>query len=86
MPPSRTLGDSLWRKYHGLKGQALAQAAEAKDDKKLVDAFGAVAKSCVGCHSTYLHDALAPFAHDEPGEPLPCAYSDSCEDDQAATD
>lgn len=65
---------------------ALALAAEAKDDRKLVDAFGAVARSCVGCHSTYLHDELAPFAHDEPGVPLPCAYSDSCEDDQAATD
>jgi len=65
---------------------ALAQAAAAKDDKKLVDAFGAVAKSCVGCHSTYLHDALEPFSHEEPGVPLPCAYSDSCEEDQPATD
>lgn len=65
---------------------ALAQAAEAKDDRKLVEAFGAVARSCVGCHSSYLHEQLAPFAHDEPGEPLPCAYSDSCEDDHAATD
>jgi cytochrome c553 len=65
---------------------AVAQAAAARDDRKLVEAFSAVAKSCVGCHSTYLHDNLEPYMHQEPGEPLPCAYSDSCEEHDAASD
>jgi len=65
---------------------ALAEAAAARDDRKLVEAFGAVAKSCVGCHSVYLHAALEPLRHLEPGEPLPCAYSDTCEEDGAASD
>ncbi|MEY4514328.1 MAG: hypothetical protein RLZZ450_6450 [Pseudomonadota bacterium] len=65
---------------------ALAQAARARDDQKLVEAFGAVAKSCVGCHSSYLHEDLEPLGHEEPGEALPCAYSDSCEEHDAARD
>lgn len=65
---------------------SLAQAATEKDDRKLVEAFGAVATSCVGCHSSYLHADLEPVGHEEPGESLPCAYSDSCADHDAATD
>ena len=65
---------------------ALAQAAAARDDRKLVEAFGAVTKSCVGCHAAYLHADLEPFEHEEPGAPLSCAYSDSCDEHNAASD
>jgi mono/diheme cytochrome c family protein len=49
--------------------QALAQAAADKHDKRLGEAFGQVAQTCVGCHSTYLHEELN-FDHEEPGPPL----------------
>lgn len=38
----------------------LSAAAQSHDDMKLVDAFGKVARTCVACHSAYLHDDIAP--------------------------
>ncbi|HEX6244279.1 MAG TPA: cytochrome c [Polyangiales bacterium] len=44
----------------------LAEAARARDDAGLVKAFGALAETCVGCHSSYLNDPLnAVPDHDE---------------------
>lgn len=40
------------------RARTLALAAREKDDAKLVEAFGALAETCVACHSTYLHDEL----------------------------
>jgi hypothetical protein len=40
------------------RANALALAARAKNDATLGKAFGALAETCVGCHSTYLHDEL----------------------------
>lgn len=37
---------------------ALAKAARARDDAALAKAFGAVAQTCVACHTSYLHDPL----------------------------
>jgi hypothetical protein len=55
----------------------LAKAAEMDSDERIADAFGGLAKSCVGCHSAYLHEDLnMSFEHGtEPGRPLP-----ECED------
>jgi len=48
------------------RAKVLGQAAHAKNDAALVKAFGALAETCVGCHSTYLHDPLRSAAnHDE---------------------
>jgi hypothetical protein len=48
------------------RAKALALAARAKDDSAFVKAFGAVAETCVGCHSSYLHDPLQTRReHDE---------------------
>jgi hypothetical protein len=40
------------------RATALALAAREKNDATLGTAFGALAETCVGCHSTYLHDEL----------------------------
>jgi hypothetical protein len=40
------------------RASALALAAREKNDATLGKAFGALAETCVGCHSTYLHDEL----------------------------
>jgi hypothetical protein len=44
------------------RARDLALAAREKNDAKLVKAFGALAETCVGCHSTYLHDELEALA------------------------
>jgi hypothetical protein len=51
------------------RAKTLAVAARAKDDTAFVKAFSAVAETCVGCHSSYLHDPLQTRnGHDEPFE------------------
>jgi hypothetical protein len=40
------------------RARGLSLAAREKDDAKLGKAFGALAETCVGCHSTYLHEEL----------------------------
>jgi cytochrome c556 len=45
---------------------ALARAAQARDDERLAEAFGEVARTCIACHSTYLHEELGEFEHEEP--------------------
>lgn len=40
------------------RATALGLAAREKNDATLGKAFGALAETCVGCHSTYLHDEL----------------------------
>jgi hypothetical protein len=42
--------------------RGLADAAKQRDDARLVAAFDTVARSCVGCHSAYLHEALTSEA------------------------
>jgi hypothetical protein len=34
--------------------QALARAAEARDDAAIADAYGRMTQTCIGCHSLYL--------------------------------
>ncbi|HTU59905.1 MAG TPA: cytochrome c, partial [Polyangiales bacterium] len=38
--------------------EALAAATRVRDDGAIVKAFGAVAQTCVACHTSYLHDPL----------------------------
>jgi hypothetical protein len=40
------------------RAKALSLAARDKNDATLGKAFGALAETCVGCHSTYLHEEL----------------------------
>ena len=40
--------------------QLAAAAHDGGDDKVLAEHFSAVMRTCVGCHSTYLHDGPAP--------------------------
>jgi hypothetical protein len=35
--------------------QAVAMAAEKKDDKALAESYGRLVQTCVACHSAYLH-------------------------------
>jgi Cytochrome C' len=57
--------------------RTLAAAAAQTDDLKLVAAFNDVSRSCVGCHSAYLHEALV----DEADLTEPCDVPDgSCDD------
>ena len=44
----------------GAAARELAVAAGAEDDKSLADRFAAVTRTCVSCHSAYLHDELQP--------------------------
>lgn len=51
--------------------QLAAAAVQGGDDKILAERFGAVTRSCVACHSAYLHGrpdfgVLAPKAQDAP--------------------
>jgi hypothetical protein len=46
-----------------IRAQAVAAAARAHDDTQLIDAYGALAKTCVGCHAAY-------FRGDETGPGL----------------
>lgn len=55
--------------------RGLAAAAELKDDQNLVTAFNEVSRTCVGCHSAYLHDALV----EEPDFGPPCELPGVCE-------
>ena len=36
------------------RAQAVATAAEKKDDKALADSYGRLVETCVSCHSAYL--------------------------------
>ena len=47
--------------------RALAAAAEAADDAALADQFSALTRTCVGCHSVYLHGRPTP----QPPAPKP---------------
>jgi hypothetical protein len=52
----------------GERAKLLAKAAREQDDAGLVKAFGALTETCVGCHSSYLHDPLHALPdHDEEG-------------------
>ncbi|MEJ1488122.1 MAG: cytochrome c [Candidatus Sedimenticola sp. (ex Thyasira tokunagai)] len=44
-------------KYHDLQraGKALSDAASGGDMKKMKQAFGALGKSCNGCHKGYVN-------------------------------
>lgn len=55
--------------------RALAAAAAQTDDLKLVAAFNEVNKTCVGCHSAYLHEALV----EEPEILPPCEVPGRCD-------
>ncbi len=61
------------------RSRALGAAAKAHDDGQLVEAFAAVAKTCVGCHAVYLHEALDIPEHEEPGDSPPCDPGDACD-------
>ncbi len=37
------------------RAQAVAMAAEKKDDKALAESYGRLVETCVACHSAYLH-------------------------------
>lgn len=41
--------------------QRLALAAGGTDDKALADAFATVTRTCVACHSSYLHGDIVPL-------------------------
>jgi cytochrome c556 len=41
--------------------QRLALAAAGTDDKALADAFATVTRTCVACHSSYLHGDIEPL-------------------------
>jgi hypothetical protein len=46
----------------GSAARALAGAAtEARDDRALADYFAAVTRTCVGCHTVYLHGRPEPL-------------------------
>lgn len=55
--------------------RALAEAARGTDDAKLASAYNEVARSCVNCHSAYLHDELMT----ELG--LPCELDNQCDEE-----
>ncbi len=58
----------VYQNQLGERAKLLGKAAKEKDDAALVKAFGALAETCVGCHSSYLHDPLhAESDHDEGG-------------------
>ena len=40
------------------RAREVTQAAAARDQKKLVSTFGALAETCVACHSAYLYEDL----------------------------
>ena len=46
----------------------LSVAARSRDDMKLVEAFGSVAKTCVACHSAYLNEDLDSAEDGDPGD------------------
>ena len=52
--------------------RALRDAARARDDVRLADAFAAVTKTCVGCHAAYLDEDFGFPLHDEPEERDDC--------------
>jgi ABC-type oligopeptide transport system ATPase subunit len=51
--------------------QRLALAAAGNDDKALADAFATVTRTCVACHSSYLHGDITAIHGDI--EPLPAS-------------
>ncbi len=61
-----------------IHARALAAAAKGRDDQRLVEAFAAVAKTCVGCHSVYLHESSDVPEDDEEDEAT-CDPGDSCD-------
>ncbi|HEY6880486.1 MAG TPA: cytochrome c [Polyangiales bacterium] len=58
--------------------RALAAAANQTDDAKLVAAYGALANSCVNCHSAYLHDELVLG----PELGVPCELNGTCDQEE----
>lgn len=50
------------------RAKELAAAARAKEDARLVKAFGALSETCVGCHSAYLNDDLSTLPDESPSE------------------
>jgi hypothetical protein len=50
------------------RAKELADAARARQDVRLVKAFGALSETCVGCHSAYLNDELSKIPDTKPTE------------------
>lgn len=50
------------------RAKELAAAARAKEDARLVKAFGALSETCVGCHSAYLNEELSTVPDKSPPE------------------
>ena len=46
--------------------QLAVAALEGGDDKALADRFSALTRTCVSCHSTYLHDRPEPLPAPSP--------------------
>lgn len=57
---------------------ALAAAALGRDDVRLAASFGDLTKSCVSCHSAYLHAELDTFDERLLERALPCNPEDAC--------
>jgi hypothetical protein len=51
--------------------QRLALAAAGTDDRALADAFATVTRTCVACHSSYLHGDIEPLPPASGGPPRP---------------
>jgi hypothetical protein len=47
------------------RARAVADAARARDDARLVKAYGQLAETCVSCHSAYLRDPGDGYPIDE---------------------
>lgn len=58
--------------------RGLAKAATETDDLQLVAAFNDVSRTCVGCHSAYLHEALVDEAELTP----PCQLPEACDEEE----
>ena len=50
--------------------QLAAAAVDGGDDKVLAERFAMLTRTCVGCHSTYLHDRPAPPADPKGKSPV----------------
>ena len=47
--------------------QLASAAVDGGDDKLLGERFSALSRTCVGCHSTYVHDRPNPWPADQKG-------------------
>jgi hypothetical protein len=68
------LPSEFWKEQDALRAaaQALAVAAlPGGEDKVLADRFAAVTRTCVACHSAYLHGQVDPPSLQAPPKPAP---------------